>query len=224
MPDAADKVTREIVDWAKSVLPKIDVSTQPLEADAEARGVDVRLIALTPRQGARTNNPPLVINLDYLITVRLEDAYSEQNALTELLFAAIERHDFEIIAERPAVELCAELGAPVAAGFVIRKPLLREREARKVPRVREPLRVNYADLGVVEGAVFGPGDVPIANAIVSIPGFDGQTRTDAHGRFRIAGVPQLSGGIKFNVKARAVELDSKALPGQLVIVHLPLEV
>ena len=224
MSDGADQITREIVAWAHALLPQLAVATQPLNAGAPQSGVDIRLIGLAPRQSPRTANPPITVDLDYLVTVRTDDAYAEQNALGELLFAAADRSDFEIVTARAASAICAELGIPVAAGFVIRTAMSRMRAARKVPLVREPLVVESAEIGVVEGTVLGPGDIPIADAVVSLPGIGHEARTDARGRFRIVGAPQEHGGIKLNVKARGAELNGAATPGKRVVLRLPLEV
>lgn len=224
MSDGADQITREIVAWAHALLPGLAVASQPVHAAARGVGIDIRLIGLSPRQPPRTANPPLTIDLDYLVTVQIDDAYAEQKALGELLFAAADRSDFEIVTTRTAAAICAELGIPVAAGLVIRTAMLRERVPKKVPLVREPLRVEDAAIGIVEGEVLGPGDIPIANAVVSLPGIGREVRTDAKGRFRIAGAPQEHGGIKLNVKARGVELNGAAMPGKRVVLRLPLEV
>jgi carboxypeptidase family protein len=220
----ADDIGRDLVAWAGSVLPKTQAAAKPLGARERVPGVDIRLLGLAPKAQPRTHNPPDIVDLDFLVTVQLADAYEEERALAELLLAAAERSDFEIVAGRTAAELCATLGIPVAAGFVVRTPLARERERRRAPLVRFPLIVEAADLTVLEGIVTGPGDVPIAGAHVTVKGLDKDARTDRDGRFVIRGVPREKDGLALNVKARGVELDAPAVPGQTVVLHLPLEV
>lgn len=224
MSGGVDQITREVVTWAKAVVPGLEVAAHPLRDDARTEGVDIRLVAVSPRQTPRTANPPVTIDLDYLVTVRMDDAFAEQNALGELLFATADRSDFDVLTSQPAAAICADLGVPVAAGFVIRVALIRERERKKVPLVREPMRVDTTPIGIIEGQVLGPGDVPVANAIVSLPGIGHEARTDAKGRFAITGAPQETGGVALTVRARGVEMNGEATPGQPVVLHLPLEV
>lgn len=222
MVGTADDVARNLLAWANTVLPKMPAAAKPLGTHERAAGIDIRLIGLQPRPAPRTANPPNIVDLDFLVTVQMSDAFDEEHALAELLLAAADHSDFEIVAGRPAAEICAALGIPVAAGFVVRTPLSRTREIKPAPLVRFPLQVENVPLGVVEGLVTGPGDVPIAGAVVT--GAGRETRTDRNGRFRIAGVPREKAGVKLNVKARGVELDAAAVPGQNVVLQLPLEV
>jgi hypothetical protein len=224
LSDSAEAITREILDWAGAVLPGSIVVTRPLGARERGVGVDVRLLALTPRPAPRIANPPNVLDLDYLVTVSLGDANAEQNALAELVLAAVDRSDFEIVGTRSAADTCAALGIPVAAGFLLRTPLMRGRAAKTAPLVRFPLKVTSGDICVVEGSVLGPNDVPVAGAVVTMPGLGREARTDTHGRFRFPAALRDPNGIKLNVRARGVELDASAMPGENVVVHLPLEV
>ncbi len=50
------------------------------------------------------------------------------------------------------------------------------------------MQVEQVALGVVEGVVSGPGDIPISGAVVTATGAAREARTDHNGRFRIAGV------------------------------------
>jgi hypothetical protein len=220
----ADDIARDLVAWARAVLPEAVINSKPLSLRERDAGVDIRLVGLAPRPAPRTTNPPITIDLDFVVTVQLADAFAEQRALGELLLAASDRSEFEIVAGRSAAEICVALGIPVAAGFVLRTPLTRTREAKTAPLVRFPLKVDTAELSVVEGIVTGPGAIPIFGAVVTVTDIGRQGRTDAHGRFRIAGAPRDENGIKLNVKARGVELDATAMPGQSVVLRLPLEV
>lgn len=224
MTATAEDITHDLIAWAGAILPKTAIAAKPLNAHQRDNGVDIRLIALSPRPAQRTSHPPIVIDLDYLITVQMDDAFAEQHMLAELLLAAADRSDFEIVSARSAAETCTALGIPIAAGFTLRTSLTRARDAKIAPLVRFPLKVDTAELGIVEGTVIGPGAIPIAGAVVTIPGVGRQARTDAHGRFRIAGAPKNEKGIPINVKARGVELDTAAIPGQNVVLRLPLEV
>lgn len=224
MVGKADDIARDLLAWVASVTPKIPAAAKPLGTRERAAGIDIRLIGLAPKPAPRAPNPPDAVDLDFLVTVQMADAFDEQNALAELLLSAVQRSDVEIVAGRSGAELCAALGIPVAAGFVLRTPLVRARDVKPAPLVKFPLQVEPVRLSVVQGIVTGPGDVPIAGAVVSVADGMREARTGHDGRFRIAGLPQQKAQIKLNVRARGVELDAAAVPGQDVVLKLPLEV
>lgn len=217
-------ITRRLVDWTRTVLPAAAVTARSLHDASRDDGVEFRLLGLTPRPAPRGPAAPAMLALDYLVTLRLADPLAEQAGLAELLFAAMDEADFEVIEGRNAAELCAELGLPVAPGFILRTLLVRTRPARKVALVREPLVVHAAELGVIEGTVLGPGDVPIAGAVVTARDLARSTRTDGAGRFRLIGPPNGGRTTRLHARARGVETEAEAASGQSVILRLPVEI
>jgi hypothetical protein len=185
--------------------------------------VDIRLIRATPRPVARTSEPPVILDLDYLVTVQMEDAAAEQHALVELMFAALERHDSEIVTDPGITELCTSLGIPVAAGFVLRTPLVRVPARHAAKRVRAPLVVQSAEMGVIEGHVVGPQDIPIAGAVISAAGLSSTARSDHDGRFRLVGMPKTETGVALTARARGAETYGVGVAGKPVILRLALE-
>lgn len=222
MAATPESVTKELIAWISSVLPGADVRPLPLRAPPLNAGVDVRLVALTPHDRAPRGQPRQVIDLDYLITVRMQDAAVEQAAAADLLFAAADRHDLELPAEPTVGDICASLGLPRSLGFVLRTPMPRVRADERAPRVRHPLIVRDAALQAIEGVVVGPEGMPVAGAIVTEKGVGRSVRTDARGRFRIMGASHVR-DIALNVQGKGTSIDAVADLGQDIVIRLQLE-
>jgi hypothetical protein len=223
LADTADTVTTGLADWARSILPEVPALARPLGTHERTNGVDIRLIRVTPRPAARTSEPPVILDLDYLITVQMADAAAEQNALVELMFAAVERHESEVVTDQGIAELCTSLGIPVAAGFVLRTPLIRVPVRHAAKRVRVPLVVHTAELGVIEGRVVGPQDTPIAGAVISASGLNNTARSGHDGRFRLVGMPGTDAGVALTARARGAEADGVGVVGKPIVLRLALE-
>jgi hypothetical protein len=218
----ADQITHALIDWIGVVLPGVNVSARSLAAHEREDGVDVRLAGLSPRAPPRVPAPPSIVELEYLITLRMSDVFNEQRLLADLLLAAIDQPEYEIVTARSAAELCVTLGIPPATGFVLKTPLLRPRVVKRAPLVRFPLQVHTADLCVLEGKLLGPGDVPIAGAVISTN--DRLSRTDANGNFHIPGVPDDGKAVALHVRARGIEAQMTAAIGEFNVLRLALEV
>jgi hypothetical protein len=224
LAETVDEITATLIAWIGSILPDVSTSAQPLGTRERKTGVDLRLMRVVPRAVPRTSERPAIVDLDYLITLQLSDASAEQHAVVELLFAAIGRKDFEIVADRDIAELCTGLGISIAPGFVLRTPLVRAPKPEHARRVRQPLVVHTAVLGVIEGRVVGPQDIPVANAVVSAVGLNHSVHTDRGGRFRMVGVPGGEASVALTARARGAEISGVATVGQTVVLRLPLEV
>lgn len=223
MADTANSVTAGLADWVRSLLPGVPATARPLGARERTSGVDIRLLRATPRPAARIAAPPVILDLDYLITVQMADAAAEQNALVELMFAAVERHESEIVTDQGIAELCTSLGIPVAAGFVLRTPLVRASTRHAAKRVRTPLVVHTAAMGVIEGRVVGPQDIPIAGAVITASGLSNTARSDHDGHFRLVGMPSTTAGVALTARARGTETDGVGVVGKPIVFRLALE-
>jgi hypothetical protein len=220
LADTAESTTTDLVGWIRSILPDVPTVARPLGARERTSGVDLRLIRAAPRATARIAEPPTVLDLDYLVTIQMTDAAAEQHALVELLFAAGSRHDSEVVTDQSVAELCASLGIPVATGFVLRTPLVRIPVQRPVRHLRVPLVVHTAELGVIEGRVVGPQDIPVAGAIIAAAGLGNLARTDQDGRFRMAGMPTTTAGVRLTARARGAEAEGVGIVGEPVLLRL----
>lgn len=227
MPEGLEETTRGLIGWTQEVLPGRTVVARSLSDRDCGEGVDLRLIGLAPYAAPRAASPPLTLTADYLVTVRAADPIVEQTGAMELLFAAMEHDDTEVVLDRDALKVCAELDLPPGPGFVLRAmvSIPRRRVADRAGLVRFPLNIVSGELGVLQGSVLGPGDTPVAGAVVRLEGLDRSAQTDAFGRFRLPGPVGGKGKpVRLNVRARGVEIDSEVETGSPVILRLPLEI
>lgn len=227
MLEGLEETTRDLIGWTQEVLPGRTVVARSLSDRDCGEGIDLRLVGLAPHATPRAASPPLSLIVDYLLTVRAADPIIEQTDAMALLFAAMEHDETEVVLDRDALKLCADLDLPPGPGFVLRATvsIARQRPAERAALVRFPLNINAGELGVLQGSVLGPGDTPIADAVVRVEGVDRTARTDAHGRFRLRGpVGAKNKPVRLNVRARGVEIDSEVETGSPVILRLPLEI
>jgi hypothetical protein len=120
--------------------------------------------------------------------VRAADPIVEQTGIMELMLAAMEHEHAEVATDRDTLKLCVDLGLPPALGFVLRAMFSSPSSGGcRAPLVRFPLTVAAGELGVLQGSVLGPGDTPVAGAVVRAEGVDRTAQTDAFGRFRLYG-------------------------------------
>jgi hypothetical protein len=227
MAEGLEETTRELIGWTQEVLPGRAVVARSLSDRDCGEGVDLRLIGLAPHAAPRAASPPLILTVDYLLTVRAADPIVEQTGAVRLLFAAMEHDETEVVLDRDALKLCADLSLPPGPGFVLRTmvSIARSRPAERAGLVRFPLNIVSGELGVLQGSVLGPGDTPVAGAVVRLEGLDRSAQTDAFGRFRLHGPVGGKGRpVRLNVRARGVEMDSEVETGSPVILRLPLEI
>lgn len=220
-----DQVDRRLRDWTQSTLPDAEVTFgAPLDAK-EGTGVSLYLFDLINNPPARgTRRPPLQVALRYLVTSWAEEPHKAHRLLGDLMFAAMDNPDFDIEVDSIPVELWRALGVAPRPAFVIRVPLRRERPELERRLVRMPLVVKQSPIGSVEGIVVGPGDIPIANARVELPGLRRSTRTDSKGRFRFSAVPTEPPPEMLIVKAKGKEMSVRpadtAPNGERLVIRL----
>jgi hypothetical protein len=223
MPEGLEAATRELIGWAQDVLPGRAVAARSLGDRGSPDGVDIRLVGLTPCATPRTASPPLTLTAEYLLTVRAADAIAEQTGVMELVLAAMEYEHAEVATDRDVPRLCIALGLPPALGLVLRATVSRYRPTTRAPLVRFPLEIAAGEIGVLQGSVLGPGDTPVAGAVVRAEGVDRTAQTDAFGHFHLYG-PVGGAVVRLNVRARGVEMDREVETGRPVILRLPLEI
>lgn len=225
MPEGPEDTTHELVDWAQGVLPDRAVVARTLGDRETEEGVDIRLVGLAPRPSPRISTSPLVLSLDYLLTVRAADPAAEEAGVLALMLAAMEHEEAEVVADANPLRLCIDLGLTPGPGFVMRAPLSRgRRSVQPTPLVRFPLTIASGELGILQGLVVGPNDTPVAGAVVRAEGLDRVVRTDAFGRFRLQGPVGEGVTVRLNARARGVEIDGQAKAGKPVTLRLPLEI
>lgn len=201
-----DEVDRSLREWIGTVLGETPVSLAP-PASEEKAGVKLYLLDLLEGPAARERrSQPLQLKLRYLVTVAAEEPEEAHRRLGELAFAALESADFEVELGALPDSLWRAFGVMPRPAFLLRVPLRRERPARPVRRVLEPLVVHTAPLTTLPGLVLGPGDIPLAGAQVELPSLGISARTDAYGRFELASVPAGAPAGTLRVRAKGLEI------------------
>jgi hypothetical protein len=143
--------------------------------------------------------------LRYLITSHAPDLEAAHRQLGDLLFAVMENAEYEIDLEPLPPALWTSFGIAPQPAFMLKVLLQRERPEPEVKYVTSPLVVTGAPITTVYGIVLGPGDVPIMGAHVEYPTLNRSVYTDAHGRFRLPGVPGTSVPKELRVTAKGHE-------------------
>lgn len=221
-PGDAGAAGAALQDWLGAIVPGVPVSLATAAAGDGEEGIAIRLIEVTPRiVPLSPQHKSSALALDYLVTVGIRDAQEAQAALVEIAFAAQESGDYEIVAGRQVAELCRASGIPLVPGVVLRAELRRDTPVRLAPLVREAPRPSLEPLVQARGRVVGPGNFPIAGALVTIAGSARTCTTGPDGRFRFAipaGQPAT-----VTARARSREVTSSLAPETETILTLQLE-
>jgi hypothetical protein len=199
-----DETDQYMQDWVGSVVKAADVSFAAPSAQ-KGRGVSVYLLEMVqsppPSTGRR---PPLQLNLRYLLTAWSDKPRDAHEILGQLLFAAMDKKEFQVEMEPVPIAMWSAFGVPPQPSFVVRVPLRQERPETLAKPVRIPIIKTTPFIGMY-GVVLGPDDIPISGSRIEIPSLNLSTNTDPKGRFHFPGVPA-EGTKQFLVKARGREL------------------
>jgi hypothetical protein len=137
-----DEVDRSLREWIATVLGDIPISLSPPEGE-EKDGVKLYLLDLLEGPAPRERrNQALQLKARYLITVAADAPEEAHRRLGELAFAALESPDFEVELGALPTSLWQAFGVKPRPAFFLRVPVRRERPARKVPLVLEPLVIQ----------------------------------------------------------------------------------
>jgi hypothetical protein len=203
-----DQVDRQLDEWVRQTLDVPTSLTPPADAQGE-RGVNLYLLELVRKPPLRsTRRPPLQVSLRYLVTTWSDDVEEAHRWLGELVFAAMEEPEFEVELEPVPAATWAALGVAPRPAFGLCVPLRLERAEPETKLVRLPLVIEGGTLASLRGVVLTPDDVPLASAVVEIPGLQLSTRTDARGQFCFSNVPGKSRVDKLRIRARGLECDA----------------
>ena len=199
-----EQVDRRLREWVTSTLEGVDVSLDLPGAKVKGPTVGLYLFELCRTPPARTTKrPPLQLSLRYLVTAQEARPEASHRLLGELMLAAMQDAELEVESEPVPLAFWTAFGTPPRPAFVLRVNLRVERDEPTAPLVRKPIRVDTAPLSGLEGLVLGPGDTPLAGAVVELPELRRLTETDHKGRFSFASVP--SGRCALRVRAKGRE-------------------
>jgi hypothetical protein len=212
-------------DWALAAVPGLDISFAAPSNTHTGQGVSLHLMDLVRQPPPRgPNRPPLQLALRYLVTTWADTVEDAHRLLGQLVFAAMEQTDVEVELQPLDGSAWAAIGVLSRPAFVLRVTLRKELPVPAQPFVRGPIIVQAAPPASLYGRVVGPGDIPLADAIVEVPSLRLAQRTDAKGFFVFAAVPGPPTLVSLRVRARGQELTlPAALPtshDQPQIIHL----
>jgi hypothetical protein len=219
-----EQVDRDVAGWVGEVAGAPVWLERPREHKDE-RGVGVYLLELDAQPAGREpGRAPLQIQLRYLVTTWAPALEEEHRLLSELVFAALGRPDWEVALRPLDAPGWAAFGLAPRPAVLLRVPLRLERPARVAPRVRTALRIETAASRTLAGRVLGPGDVAVAGARVEAPALGAAAETDWDGRFRLGRVPAAPhAALRVSAKGRVKDIEAE-LPadGAELILRLDL--
>lgn len=197
-----DQADRELQAWIKGLLPQTEVALGVPGHLAGKKGVSLYLLALANplpawanRQAARS------IALRYLVTTWAETEEEAHELLGTLVFAAMEKQEYELnLAELPE-SLWSALAIAPRPAFTLWVPCLVE-SPQNISLVRGPLVVRGTPIRSFHGIVVGPGNMPFAGAGVELPALQLRTHTDMRGKFFFSTVPAEPRSLQMVVKAK----------------------
>ena len=218
--EGIDETDRSVVAWISTVTHGAR-GVLELPPPGEGEGVVAQLFAIAaapPPRGDR--RPPLQVLLRYRVSTWAPTPARRHALLSEVLFAALEHSEWEVDLGTPTPPPVG----PVDPAFVLQVPLRRERTATTAPRVRGPLQLETVAAVALSGVVLGPGEQPVAGALVEVPSLDLASRTSTSGAFRFARVPA-SGALTLRVRAKGSvqTFTTKPTVGEGVTLRLQLE-
>ena len=221
-------VEERLADWVRGALGKEKAELAwglPL-ASAKSATVSLTLLEIVPTPLPRTaEKPPLKLTLRYLLTLQAPDPQDAHRLLAGLVFSAMEQTEWTLEPGSLPASTWQELGAPLQPSIVLNVPLLQERPAPHVGRVRVPMVLRTASLRSITGTVLGPGDFPVMGAWVELPSLGRAVLTDHQGRFRLPSIPTRPAPASMRIRAKGVEtsVDLSALPSsgdEPLVIHL----
>lgn len=227
--EVTDAETRLADRWIVPALgPDARIRVGRIDDAAPGDGVAVTLtlldIAPAPLPHGPVGLPPVQLRARYLVTVAAKDPVVERQSLAELAFTAgpVTQVDVE---RAPGPEVWRALGVATRPALVVAMLLQRQRH-RPMQRVRQPLVTTWAGSRPVAGVVLGPGDVPIAGALVEVEGLPQTAYSNHRGEFALRSVPGVDPPPTLVVSAKGatvrVRVDGDATASAPLLVRIPL--
>lgn len=216
--------------WIRAALgPDARVRVGRVDDAPPSDGTTVTLtlidIAPAPLPPGPVGPPPLQVRARYLVTVVTAQAGAERQALAELAFAASPVTDLEL-EKAPGPEVWLSLGVAARPALVASVLWQRERHTRPIRRVRQPLVAKFSSSRPLLGVVVGPGDVPIAGALVEVEGLPQTVYSNHRGEFAFRGVPGDDPPPTLVVSAKGatvrVRVDGDATASAPFLIRIPL--
>ena len=223
MAQTANEATRAISEWIASALPGIPVAVQSASDWQSRKGSTIRLLSANPVPTSNGSRQAFSLQLDYLVSLAMDDVVEEHDALCELLFAALDRTDFQILEQHEAMALRREFEVPAGAHLFLSINLQRQKQITRAPAVIRPLVVKTAPVTVIQGIVLGPQDTPLVDVRVELPALNLATLTDFAGRFRLTGGMMPNEAARLVATKNDVRVDVDVRDARPLTIRIPLE-
>ncbi|HXE84783.1 MAG TPA: hypothetical protein VN513_15760 [Gemmatimonadales bacterium] len=229
--EVADTESRLTDGWIRPALGSdvnVEVGSPTDSAPADNTSVTLTLMDIAPAPPARTADgiPPLKLRARYLVTVAAKSAMAARQALADLAFSAAPSEDVELLPTAPGPELWQSLGVRARPAVVVSVLFQRERQTRPVARVRHPLITRWAPSRALAGVVLGPGNVPIAGALVEVEGLSQSTYSNHRGEFAFGSVPAGEPSPTLVIRAKGtrvrVRIASQAAESAPIVIRVPV--
>lgn len=200
MIDLADRAVQA---WAQGVLTDAEVILGPPRQFEGRQIVNLYLLALADPLPAWGSQPTTRrVALRYLVTTWGKTEEEAHVLLGKLVFAALEKREYELNLTELPTTLWAAFGMVPRPAFTLWVPCAIEQPTPVVKLVHGPLVVQGAPIRSLQGVVLGPGDIPLVGAGVELPALQLRSQTDTHGRFSFATVPGGAQPFQLVVKAK----------------------
>ncbi len=201
-----EQADRELKAWVQGIVADVEVVLgQPRQLEGK-NGVSLYLLALADPLPAWINRQATKqVALRYFVTTWAAEEEQAHALLGKLVFAAMEKREYELNLEDLPATLWAALGLAPRPAFTLWVPCAVALQEPVVKLVRGPLVVQGAPVRSLYGIVLGPGDIPVAGAGVELPALQLRGHTDTRGRFHFATVPGESQHFQLVVKARGYQ-------------------
>lgn len=222
---------RLIEEWLRPAIgpdvnPRFD-TVRTSEIDGE-QTVLLTLLHIVPAPPARSSAAPAPLQLrtSYLVTTQGFKPTEGAQILADLAFQAGTLARVELDPTPPSPSMWEALGVHARPALMISVLLQRERDARPVRRVLEPLVTRWAPSRPVVGVVMGPGDVPIAGALVEVDGSTLATYSNHRGEFGFRAVPGAEPPPILIISAKGAHLRVRVAadkgPADPILIRVPL--
>ncbi|MCI0533965.1 MAG: DUF4255 domain-containing protein [Verrucomicrobiales bacterium] len=211
-----DQTDQQVEEWVKSVVGDVTVSLDVPQISTSGSGVSVYLLEVLPDSVARPTReaPPLKVNLRYLVTPWSSKPKEAHRLLGELIFATLQKTEFEVEADPIPIAIWQSLNLPIRPSFILRVPLLKKSPPKAAPKVRAPVVIKQSPMRPLIGQIVGPDEMAITDALVELPSLNLATRTDATGRFYFAAVPTQPPIQLLQVHAKGRKIDISPAPSR----------
>ena len=181
MFEEADQYLKE---WLATILPGTRVELTAPQEVSTGEGVSLYLMDLEAKPFTHESlKPAWQVGLNYLVTTWAEQPEVAHRLLGELVFAALEKPEFEVELNSLPVESWTCYRLIPRPYFVLKFPVRKPRQLPAPKYVTQPLSVKNTGVTKLYGLAIGPGDVPISGAQVIIPALRQVQYTDMNGRF-----------------------------------------